>query len=81
MENHLDKSLALPPVGHQKHAIWDVCCVVVVVKDSVFSLGVLEYVCVRGVMDVVFFICIVTRGAENHKLVDKLKRRRSDGKM
>ena len=31
-----------------------------------FSLGVLKYVvyvCVRGVMDVVFFVCIVTRGA------------------
>ena len=32
-----------------------VCCVSAVVKDSVFfSLGVLKYVCVRGVMDVVF---------------------------
>ena len=30
-----------------------------------FSLGVLKYVvvCVRGVMDVVFSVCIVTRGA------------------
>ena len=27
-----------------------------------FNLGVLKYVCVRGVMDVVFFVCIVTRG-------------------
>ena len=26
-------------------------------------LGVLKYVCVRGVMDVVFSVCIVTRGA------------------
>ena len=41
----------------------NVCCVSTVVKDSVFfSLGVL-YVCVRGVMDVVFSICIVMRGA------------------
>ena len=28
-----------------------------------FSLGVLKYVCVRGVKDVVFSVCIVTRGA------------------
>ena len=30
-----------------------------------FSLGVLEYlyVCVRGVMDVVYYVCIETRGA------------------
>ena len=28
-----------------------------------FNLGVLNYVCVRGVMDVVFSVCIVTRGA------------------
>ena len=35
-----------------------------VVKDSGFlSLGMLKYVCVRGVMDVVFSICIVTPGA------------------
>ena len=27
------------------------------------SLGVLNYVCVRSVMDVVFSVCIVTRGA------------------
>ena len=36
------------------------CCVAVVVKDSVFRLGVLKYVCVRGVMDVVFSVCIVS---------------------
>ena len=36
------------------------CCVATVVKDSIFSLGVLLYVCVRGVMDVVFSVCIVT---------------------
>ena len=29
----------------------------------VLSLRVLKYVCVRGVMDVVFSVCIVTRGA------------------
>ena len=32
----------------------NVCCVAAAVKDSVFSLGVLKYVCVRNVMDVVF---------------------------
>ena len=40
----------------------NVCCVAAVVKDSVFILGVLKYV-VRGVMNVVFSVCIVTRGA------------------
>ena len=40
----------------------NVCCVAAVVKDSVFfSLGVLN-VCVRGVMDVVFYVCIVKLG-------------------
>ena len=38
----------------------NVCCVAAVVKDF-FSLAVLKYVCVRGVMDVVFSVCIVTR--------------------
>ena len=34
----------------------NVCCVAAVVKDSGFlSLGVLKYVCVRGVMNVVFY--------------------------
>ena len=41
----------------------NVYCVATIVKDSVFSLGILKYVCVRGVMDVVFFVCIVMRGA------------------
>ena len=43
----------------------NVCCVAAFVKDSVFSLGVLKYVvCLcRGVMDVVLYVCIVTRGA------------------
>ena len=41
-----------------------VCCVAAVGEDSVFlSLGVLKYVCVNDVMDVVFSVCIVTRGA------------------
>ena len=45
------------------YVCWNVCCVAAVVKDSVFfSSGVL-YVCVKGVMDVVISICIVTRGA------------------
>ena len=46
------------------NCVWvcgNVCCVVVVVKDSVF--GVLNYVCVRGVTDVVFSVDIVTHGA------------------
>ena len=42
----------------------NVCCVVAIVTDHGFlSLGVLKYVCVRGVKDVVFSVCIVTRGA------------------
>ena len=42
----------------------NVCCVAAVVKNSVFfSLGVLKYVCVGDVMDVVFSVCIVRRGA------------------
>ena len=36
----------------------NVCCVAAVFKDSVFSLGVLKYVCVRGVMDVVFLFVV-----------------------
>ena len=42
------------------------CCVAAVVKDVFLSLGVLKYVicvCVRGVMDVVVYVFIVTRGA------------------
>ena len=34
----------------------NVCYVAAIVKDNVFCLGV--YVCVRGVMDVVFSVCI-----------------------
>ena len=46
----------------------NVCCVAAVVKNSVFfSLGVLKYVvCLcRGCdgLDVVFYVCIVRRGA------------------
>ena len=44
----------------------NVCCVSAVVKNSVFfSIGVLKYVvCLcRDVMDVVFTVCIVRRGA------------------
>ena len=41
-----------------------VCCVAAVVKNNVFSLGVLKYVvCVGDVMDLVFSVCIVRRGA------------------
>ena len=39
-----------------------VCCVASVVRDSCLSLGVL-WVCVRDVMDVVFYVCIVRFGA------------------
>ena len=39
-------------------------CVAAIVKNSGFlSLGVLKYVGVRGVMDFVFSVCIVTHGA------------------
>ena len=38
------------------------CCVAAVVKDSVFSLGVF-YVCVGGVMGILFSVCIVMHGA------------------
>ena len=45
----------------------NVCCVAAVVKNSVFfSIGVLGSmlcVCVGDVMDVVFSVCIVRRGA------------------
>ena len=47
-------------------AYWNVGCVAAAVKESVFldleSWSML-YVCVRGGMDVVFSVCIVTRGA------------------
>ena len=45
--------------------LWNVCCVAAVVKDSVFSLGVLKYVvCVcKGCDGCCIFVCIVTRGA------------------
>ena len=42
----------------------NVCCVASVVENGGFlSLGVLKYVCVGAVMDVVFSVCIVRRGA------------------
>ena len=44
----------------------NVCCVAAVVKNCVFlSLGVLSMLCVwvGDVMDVVFSVCIVRRGA------------------
>ena len=42
----------------------NVCCVAAVVENSGFlSLEVLKYVCVRDVMDIVFSVCIVERGA------------------
>ena len=46
-------------------ACGNVCCVAAVVEDSVLALecSSMVYDCVRGVMDVVCFVCIVTRGA------------------
>ena len=41
----------------------NICHVAAIVKDSVLSLGVLRYVCVRDVMDVLFSVFIVTRKA------------------
>ena len=41
----------------------NVCCVAVVVKDRGFLSLEMLYVCVRDVMDVVFSVCIVKRGA------------------
>ena len=39
--------------------LWEVCCLAAVVEDSVlFSLGVLKYVYVRYVMDVVFLFVL-----------------------
>ena len=35
-----------------------------------FSFGVLKYVCVRDVMDVVFSVCIVSRGAVGARVRD-----------
>ena len=41
----------------------NVCCLGGVVLDSVFSLGVLKYVCIWDVIDVVFSVLIVRHGA------------------
>ena len=42
----------------------NVCCVAAIHKDSgVFSLGVLMYVCVSDVTDLVFSVCIMGRVA------------------
>ena len=48
----------------------NVCCVAAVVKDSVLRLLVLMYVvCLcRGMLDVVFYVCIVTRGAASARV-------------
>ena len=39
-----------------------------VIEDSVFGLVVLKYVCVRNVMDVVFSVCILSRGGVGDRL-------------
>ena len=58
----------------------NVCCVAAVVKDGIFfCLGVLEYVCVRGVMDVLFSVGIVTRGAGGARLWEVYVFRHADG--
>ena len=47
-------------------SLWEVCCVAAVVKNSVFlALECLSMfcVCVGDVMDVVFSVCILRRGA------------------
>ena len=44
----------------------NVCCVASVIKDNIFlalECSSMLYVCVRGVMDVVFSVSSVTRGA------------------
>ena len=43
----------------------NVCCVAAVVNDSFLALECwsMLYVCVRSVMDVVYSVCIDTRGA------------------
>ena len=42
----------------------NVCCLVVIVKHSVISIGVLKYVvCLCKSCNVVFSVCIVTHGA------------------
>ena len=41
----------------------NVCCVAAIVKNSFFSLGVCCVFVVGDVMDVVFSVCIVRRGA------------------
>ena len=41
----------------------NVCCVAAVVKNSVFFVTWSVEVCVGDVMDVVFSVCIVRRGA------------------
>ena len=48
----------------------NVCCVAAVVKNSVFSLGVLKYVCVcvGDVMDVVFSVCTMMREAAGDRV-------------
>ena len=48
-----------------------VCCVAAVVKNSVFSLGVLKYVCLcRDVMDIVFPVCIIRGGAISVRVLE-----------
>ena len=44
---------------------WNVCCVTAVVEDRDLALEwcSMLYVCVGDVMDVVFYVCSVTRGA------------------
>ena len=50
--------------------LWNVCCVAAVVKDSVLALECWSMlnVCVRDVMDDVFSVCIVGRGAVGVRL-------------
>ena len=41
----------------------NVCCVAAVVKNIFLKPWSVELCCIRGVMDVVFSVCFVTRGA------------------
>ena len=57
------------------NVVWvcgNICCVAAVIKDGVLALECwsMLYVCVRGVMDVVFSVCIVTRGAVGARVRD-----------
>ena len=55
-----------------------VVCLPLLKIVGVLSLEVLKYVCVRDVMDVVFSVCIVTRGVIGDRVWEVLVFRHSD---